>query len=51
MSDEEVVSLYDELMQYYGDALADFEHYPILFAHQIKIYRYYKEKGLTFNQS
>jgi hypothetical protein len=51
MSDEEVVKFYDELKEYYGDALTDFEHYPITFSHQIKIYRYYKEKGLTFKET
>jgi hypothetical protein len=42
MSDEEVLKLYEELMEFYKDKLANFEHYPITFAHQLKLYRYYK---------
>lgn len=44
MSDEEVVRFYEELVEHYGDKLANFEHYPRQFAHQIKLYRYYKDR-------
>lgn len=44
MSDEEIVRFYEELVEHYGDKLANFEHYPRQFAHQIKLYRYYKDR-------
>jgi hypothetical protein len=44
MTDEEIMAYYDKLKEYYGDSLADFEHYPIQFAHQVKLYRYYNER-------
>ena len=42
MNIDEVLKFYNELVEYYGDELVDFEHCPIAFAHQIKLYRYYK---------
>lgn len=42
MSDEEVIKFYEELVEHYGDRLANFEHHPKQFAAQVKIYRYYK---------
>ena len=42
MNIDEVLKFYNELVEYYGDELADFEHCPITFAHQIKLYKYYK---------
>jgi len=44
MSDEEVLKFYEELMEFYGDKLANFEHYPRMFAYQVKLYRYYKNR-------
>lgn len=44
MTDEEVLAFYNELVEFYGDSLANFEHYPRIFANQVKLYRYYKEK-------
>ena len=44
MTDEEVLALYAELEEHYGDKLANFEHYPKIFAHQVKLYQYYKGK-------
>lgn len=42
MTDEEVQAFYNELVEFYGDHLANFEHYPRTFAMQVKLYRYYK---------
>lgn len=42
MTDEEVLAFYEELEKYYGEALANFEHYPHIFAYQVKMYKYYK---------
>lgn len=44
MSDEEVMRFYEELVEHYGDKLANFEHYPKQFANQVKLYRYYKNR-------
>lgn len=41
MSDEEALKFYEELQEHYGDRLANFEHHPIQFAMQVKMYRYY----------
>lgn len=43
MTDEEIISFYEELEAYYKDTLANFEHYPRQFAHQVRLYKYYKE--------
>lgn len=45
MTESEVLAFYEELKQYYGDSLANFEHEPRRFAHQIKLYKYYKERS------
>lgn len=42
MTDEEVLAFYEELKSHYGDKLVDFEHYPRIFAMQVKLYKYYK---------
>lgn len=44
MSDEEALDFYKKLQEYYGKSLANFEHYPKIFAYQVKLYRYYKAK-------
>jgi hypothetical protein len=44
MTDEEVVEFYEKLVEHFGDTLANFEHYPKQFAHQVKLYRYYMER-------
>jgi hypothetical protein len=44
MTNEEVEKYYNELVEFYGDKLANFEHHPKQFANQVKLYRYYKEK-------
>jgi len=42
MTDEEAKALYEDLKKYYGEKLVDFEVFPSIFAHQVKLYRYYK---------
>ena len=44
MTDEEVNKFYQELEEWYGDKLVNFEHHPIQFNNQVKLYRYYKER-------
>ena len=49
MTDEEVLSKYNELVEWFGDTLANFEHEPRRFAYQVKLYNYYKQKNETNN--
>jgi hypothetical protein len=52
MTDDEVLKFYEELVDHFGDKLANFEHHPKQFAQQVKLYRYYKEQNeRTRNQS
>jgi len=44
MTEDEIKKFYEELQEHYGDKLANFEHYPKIFAYQIRLYRYYKER-------
>lgn len=44
MSEEEVLAFYNELVEHYGENLANFEHYPRIFAYQVRLYKYYKGK-------
>lgn len=43
MSDEEVLEFYKKLQEHYGERLANFEHYPRQFAHQVLLYKYYNK--------
>ena len=51
MTDEEILKFYEELVEWFGDSLANFEHEPRRFAHQIKLYRYYKARKQNENSS
>lgn len=42
MSDEEIEKFYGEMQAHYGDSLANFEHHPRQFAHQVRAYKYFK---------
>lgn len=44
MTDEEVLNFYNELVEYYGDELPNFEHEPRRFAYFVNLYRYYKSR-------
>lgn len=44
MSDEEAITFYNELVDHYGDSLANFEHHPYQFQYQVNCYKYYKER-------
>ena len=44
MSDEEALKFYQELQEHYGDKLVNFEHHPLQFANQVKLYKYYLSK-------
>lgn len=42
MTEQEIIDFYKQLEDFYGDKLTNFEHYPRMFAHQVKLYKYYK---------
>lgn len=42
MTDEQAWQFYEELQQMFGDKLANPEHYPLTFAYQVKLFKYYK---------
>jgi hypothetical protein len=44
MTDDEVLKLYNEMVEYYGDALPNFEHEPIRFAYYVRNFNYYKSR-------
>lgn len=44
MTNEEAIKFYEELKEWYGEDLANFEHHPKQFAHQVTLYKYYKER-------
>lgn len=44
MTNEQALKFYEELKEHYGDKLANFEHYPHIFAYQVKLYKYCKER-------
>lgn len=43
MTDEEILTAYQEMVDIWGDKLPNPEHEPIRFAYYIKMYSYYKE--------
>lgn len=51
MSEQEILEFYAELEKHYGERLANFEHHPRQFAHQILLYRYYKERNQNENRN
>jgi len=40
MSDEEIIKLYDDMVEEFGDKLPNPEHYPNVFLYYLKLYRY-----------
>jgi len=43
MTKEEALEIYEQMKEYYGDHLANFIHYPGIFAHQYKVFKYFKD--------
>ena len=43
-SDKHILDIYDRMKEHYGDKLANFEQYPIIFAHQYKLLKYYETR-------
>lgn len=44
MTDEEALKFYQELVEHYGDSLANFEQEPRRFQYQVNLYKYYKSR-------
>jgi hypothetical protein len=45
MTDEEAIKFYEELVEHYGDKLANFEQQPRQFQYQVTCYKYYKAQN------
>ena len=45
MTDEEIIKMYEEMVNMWGDKLPNPEHEPIRFAYYVKMYKYLKEKN------
>ena len=43
--DKRIAGIYIKMKEYYGDNLASFEHQPRVFAHQYRMFQYYKPQG------
>ena len=39
MTEEQAIEFYEELKEYWGDKLANFEHYPKTFQWQVNVYK------------
>ena len=44
-NDKRIAGIYIKMKEYYGDNLANFEHQPRVFAHQYRMFQYYKLQG------
>jgi hypothetical protein len=42
LSDEDVLLMYSEMCEEFGDRLPDFETHPALFAYYVKLFKYIK---------
>ena len=51
MTNEEIVELYNKLVEHFGDNLANPEHQPRTFEYQVRLYRYYNERKQNENSS
>lgn len=49
MTDEQALEFYNELQEFFGDKLPNFEHYPRQFAYYVRIYRYHKTRSNETN--
>lgn len=45
MTEQEVLRIYDEMVEMFGDKLPDPEHYPRTFAYFVKLYWHSKRYG------
>lgn len=44
MTDDQAKKFYEELKEYWGDKLANFEHYPKIFQWQVNVYKMVLER-------
>lgn len=45
MTDQELIQLYEEMKQVFGDKLPNPEHHPLVFAYYLRLYLYTKTHG------
>lgn len=43
--DKRIAGIYTKMKDYYGDNLANSEHQPMVFAHQYRMFQYYRPQG------
>ena len=43
--DKQIAEIYTAMKEYYGNNLANFEHQPRVFAHQYRMFQYYRLQG------
>ena len=44
MNEQEAEQFYKQLVEHYGDRLANPEHYPKIFQYQVTLYKYTQER-------
>lgn len=44
MTEEEILEIYNKLVEEYGDELPNFNHHPLQFAHYVKLYNLKNQK-------
>lgn len=44
MTDQEALDKYNKMKEWFGEDLANFEHYPKQFAFQVKLFDYYMSR-------
>ena len=42
MTDQEIQTAYEDMVEMWGDKLPNFEHEPIRFAYYVRLYKYIK---------
>ena len=42
MTDEQALTIYNRMVEKYGDSLPDFEHQPKIFAYYVMLMKYYE---------
>jgi hypothetical protein len=45
--DKRIAEIYIKMKEYYGNNLANFEHQPRVFAHQYRMFQYYRPRGYS----
>ena len=51
MTENQIKEFYNELVEYYGEKLANPEIHPRIFTYQVKCYKYYNKIGKEYEKS